>query len=625
MTSQPRDELIGQTLEGRYRVLARLATGGMATVYVAMDERLDREVALKVMKPGLADDQTFVTRFRREARSAARLGNPHVVSVFDQGEQDGLVYLVMEYVPGQTLREVLAEEGALTPRAALDIMDPVLQALASAHEAGIVHRDVKPENVILRTDGMVKVADFGLARAVTSQTQTGQSGVLLGTVAYLSPEQVERGIADPRTDVYAAGLILFELLTGEKAFSGEVPIHVAYQHVHTDVPPPSRLVPGLAPELDDLVTRAAARDPDARPADAGEFLRELREVRGRLSGAELDSAPGALDVDRAHERTRALPVPATAPSRPAGPPAGASAAAAPRRRGRGIPVLLAALLLAAGLAAGWWFMLGPGAMTTVPTVAGTPYASAETALTRAHLRAERVDAFSETVAKGSVITEEPLAGKEVRRGSTVEVSVSKGRERYAVPTLAGRTRAEAEQALKAERLVLGTVSQEWSESVPEGQVISSTPEAGASLKRGASVGLSVSKGRQPIPVPALSGASEQSARSQLERAGLAVGEVTRENSSSVPEGSVIRTSPTAGESRFRGDRVALVISKGPVMVTVPEVTGKQEAEARAILEGAGFKVSVERWMGGIFGTVRSTSPGAGSRAPQGSSITMTVV
>jgi len=227
--------LVDRVLDGRYRVLSRLADGGMATVYVALDQRLDREVALKVMRPDLAKDEAFVSRFRREARSAAKLSHPNVVAVYDQGEDDGEVFLAMELVNGLTLRQVMQAEGPMTPRAALDVIDPVLQALGAAHSAGLIHRDVKPENVILRDDGMVKVADFGLARAMAAGTANTQTGVLLGTVAYLSPEQVERGIADARSDVYAAGLLLFEMLTGSKAFIGDSAIHVAYQHVHNDV------------------------------------------------------------------------------------------------------------------------------------------------------------------------------------------------------------------------------------------------------------------------------------------------------------------------------------------------------------------------------------------------------
>ena len=251
----------------------------MATVYLAVDERLEREVALKVMRAHLAHDDTFVTRFRREARSAAALSHPNVVAVYDQGEDDGQMFLAMEYVPGQTLREVLTEEGPLSPRAALDVLEPLLLALAAAHDKGLIHRDVKPENVIISENGTVKVADFGLARAVSSQTVTSSTGMLLGTVAYLSPEQVERGIADARSDVYAAGLVLFEMLTGTKAFTGDTAIHVAWQHVHEGVPAPSSRVDGLPPVLDDLVAAATSRDPDERPADARALLEMVRRTR----------------------------------------------------------------------------------------------------------------------------------------------------------------------------------------------------------------------------------------------------------------------------------------------------------------------------------------------------------
>ena len=281
MSAAVHPTLVGQVLDRRYRVLSHIADGGMASVYVALDERLDREVALKVMRPSLAADETFVSRFRREARSAARLSHPNVVAVYDQGEDEGRMFLAMELVTGHTLREVMQAEGPLTPRAALDILDPVLQALGAAHSAGLIHRDVKPENVILREDGVVKVADFGLARAVTSATSTAQTGVLLGTVAYLSPEQVERGIADARSDVYAAGLLLFEMLTGTKAFSGDTPIHVAYQHVHSTVPAPSSRVSTVPAELDRLVALATDRDPDGRPVDAGAFLRPGPADRGQ--------------------------------------------------------------------------------------------------------------------------------------------------------------------------------------------------------------------------------------------------------------------------------------------------------------------------------------------------------
>jgi eukaryotic-like serine/threonine-protein kinase len=638
------ESLVGRVLDGRYRVLSHIADGGMATVYLALDTRLDREVALKVMRPGLASDETFVSRFRREARSAARLSHPNVVAVFDQGEDGGNMFLAMEYVPGLTLREVMEAEGPLTPRAALDIMDSVLQALASAHRAGIIHRDVKPENVILREDGTVKVADFGLARAVTTQTTTAQSGMLLGTVAYLSPEQVERGIADARSDVYAAGLILFEMLTGSKAFTGDTPIHVAYQHVHGSVPSPSSRVPSVPAELDALVALATSRDPDQRPADADAFLAQVRQTRQQLSPTELDRRPegasaaagGASTVPVA--RTTALPF-GQGPDSPGGAAAAAGSATAAgsavatrpdragaraQRRGPWRWAIAGLLLLAAVAAGLWYFTMGPGSPTVVPVVAGKTYEQAERELTAAHLNAKRVDAFDEKVAKGSVISGNPGPGSEVGRSTTVTLTVSKGPERYAVPELVGSTQTEAKARLEENRLALGKATEAFDEKVPAGQIVSTSPKAGTPLKRGAAVTVVVSKGRQPIQVQDFTRKPADQAVAALTGAGLKVDATKQEFSTDVPKGSVISQTPATG-TLFRGDQVVLVVSKGPEMVKVPGVQGRQLEEARKILEGAGFKVEVESFMGGIFGTVRSQTPAADSEAPKGSVVKLVVV
>ena len=624
------ESLVGRVLDGRYRVLSHIADGGMASVYLALDTRLEREVALKVMRPGLAADETFVSRFRREARSAARLSHPHVVAVFDQGEDDGSMFLAMEYVPGQTLREVMQAEGPLTPRAALDIMDPVLQALSAAHRAGIIHRDVKPENVILREDGTVKVADFGLARAVTTQTTTAQTGMLLGTVAYLSPEQVERGIADARSDVYAAGLILFEMLTGTKAFTGDSPIHVAYQHVHGSIPAPSSRVESVPSELDTLVALATARDPDQRPADAGEFLSEVRKARAALSPTDLDHRPEGTAAEDgglstvAVARTTALPI-GERPSAPEPTRATSGSTEGAGRGGRAWKWAVAALLLLAAATAGaWYFTMGPGSPTVVPVVVGQTFAQAQSRLSAAHLDAKRVDAFDERVGRGLVISANPGAGTEVGRSTAVVLTVSKGPERYAVPTLVGSTATEAKARLAEKRLTLGGSSEAYDEKIPAGQIVSSTPRAGTQLRRGTAVTIVVSKGRQPIDVTDYTGKPADQAVAALTDAGLRVDATKQEFSTDVPKGSVISQSPATG-TLFRGDQVTLVVSKGPEMVSVPNVQGKQLRQARTILEDAGFQVRVENFMGGLFGTVRSQSPAGDAKAPKGSTVTLVVV
>jgi eukaryotic-like serine/threonine-protein kinase len=620
--------LIGHVLDGRYLVLSHLADGGMATVYIALDQRLDRQVALKVMRADLAKDESFVDRFRREARSAAKLSHPNVVAVYDQGEDNGHIFLAMELVNGLTLRQVMHSEGALSPRAALDIIDPVLQALGAAHSAGLIHRDVKPENVILREDGCVKVADFGLARAIATTTSTAQTGILLGTVAYLSPEQVERGIADARSDVYAAGLLLFEMLTGSKAYIGDSPIHVAYQHVHSEVPLPSSRVSTVPAGLDRLVARASARNPDQRPRDANELLAEVRRSRRALSPAELDQRPGGgsgpANPTIMLSRTAVVPQAMMSGGTGAGPSGRRwQLPGIARLRGRNWPVVALALLLvaAAGLL---FFAVGPGAKTTVPKVVGSTSLVARKALAQAHLDAKVVRAFNETVRAGVVLSGDPQSGREVSRGSTVTLTVSQGPERYGVPQLIGRTQADAEQQLIVSRLNVGAVSQGFSETVPEGQVMSTSPAAGTSVKRAAPVDLVISKGRQPIHLADWTGRPVGKAVAALTQANLKVDSTKQDFSATVPKGSVISQSPATG-TLFQGDLVTLVVSKGPQMVPVPNVIGQQEQPARAMLEALGFTVKVDRALGGFFGTVRLQSVDGGTEAPKGSTITLTVV
>ena len=605
----------------------------MATVYVALDQRLDRQVALKVMRPDLARDETFVSRFRREARSAAKLSHPNVVAVYDQGEDDGHMFLAMELVNGLTLRQVMQAEGPLTPRAALDILDPVLQALGAAHSAGLIHRDVKPENVILRHDGTVKVADFGLARAIDTVTSTAQTGVLLGTVAYLSPEQVERGVADARSDVYAAGLLLFEMLTGTKAFIGDSPIHVAYQHVHSSVPAPSSRVHTVPVELDLLVARASARDPDNRPRDANEMLAEMRQARRGLTTVELDLRPAGIGGSAPASLTIALPrtegiQPATAPRRPRVERLGLRRLLPRdlkgRRPNRRLALIALILLILLAGATALWFVAGPGATTTVPAVKGLTTQAAERALNLAHLTPKVARAFDENAKAGEVIASDPPAGREVGQGSTVTLTVSQGAERYGVPRLAGHTQAEAEDRLIKARLTVGKVSQAFSETVPQGQVVSTSPAAESSVKRATPVALVISKGRQPITIQDWTGKPANQAFKTLSDAKLKVDATKQDWSDTIPKGSVISQSPATG-TLFRGDQVTLVVSKGPQLVVVPDVFGKQEGEARAILEGLGFIVEIDRIAGGFFGTVRFQSIPVGTPTPTGSTITISVV
>ncbi len=496
------DPLVGQVLDGRYRIDARIAVGGMATVYRAVDTRLDRVLALKVMHPSLAVDGSFVERFIREAKSVARLAHPNVVQVFDQGTDGSYVYLAMEYVAGCTLRDVLRERGALQPRAALDILEPVLAALGAAHRAGFVHRDMKPENVLIGDDGRVKVADFGLVRAVDTVTNT--TGTVLGTVSYLAPEQIEHGTADPRVDVYACGVMLYEMLTGDKPHDGDSPAVILYKHLHEDVPPPSAAVPGLAYELDELVASATARTPDVRPHDAVALLAQVRDGRGRLSAEQLDVVPPqALTAEHhgADDRTsvipRALATPRPLPvneddeiseaalnrtSRFESPPPPPSR----RRPGsrRGPMAIVAAVLLVLGLGAGIWY-INSGQFTEVPPLLAKTQDQAESRLEDAGLELGKVEhAYSDTVERGQIISSDPKAGTRIRGNDSVSVTVSDGPETVRVPALAGQKLDKARAQLKGDGLEPGMVTREFSEDVPRGSVISARPADGHEGARG---------------------------------------------------------------------------------------------------------------------------------------------
>ena len=636
----------GDLIDGRYRIVERIARGGMATVFEAEDTRLDRHVALKVMHPALAADETYVTRFGREARASARLSHPNIVAVHDQGEDDGRLFLVMELVRGRTLRQVLDEDGALSPRATLDIAAPLADALAAAHAAGLIHRDIKPENVIIREDGVVKVTDFGLARAVTSETATSATDTLLGTVSYLSPEQVEQGRADARSDIYAAGLVIFEMLTGTKAFTGDNPMYVAYQHVHAGVPAPSSRADGVPDALDSLVEITTSRDPMERPVDGNALAHLIRSTRARLSVEELDDKPRTTAQTRpyTHDRTQVIarrldadearpsgetpvaplvvrPSGAVVPPEelPEGVPTGRR-----RRGGRVFAALIAALLLAGGAAAGWYFLAGPGSPTVVPPIGAVTFEEAVADLEAADLAAVRVDSYDETIPVGHVVSILPIAGAELPRGSEVTVRVSQGQERYAVPTLVDTPAEDAAAALEKSRLILGERSDAFSETVPAGTIISTSPEAGEPLKRGDAVDIVVSQGRQPIAVPSVAGQSVEDASASIESQELTVAVADARHHDSVPTGHVIAQDPADG-TLYRGDTVTITPSLGPELVTVPNVIGNQIQEATRTLEALGLKVEVERIAGGFFGSVRYQSEAGGTQVRKGSTITLSIV
>ncbi|MDQ1011312.1 beta-lactam-binding protein with PASTA domain/serine/threonine protein kinase [Streptomyces sp. V4I23] len=634
------DPLVGQVLDGRYRVDARIAVGGMATVYRAVDTRLDRVLALKVMHPELATDATFVERFIREAKSVARLAHPNVVGVFDQGAEGAYVYLAMEYVAGCTLRDVLRERGALQPRAALDILEPVLAALGAAHRAGFVHRDMKPENVLIGDDGRVKVADFGLVRAVGSVTNT--SGTVLGTVSYLAPEQIEYGTADTRADVYACGVVLYEMLTGGKPHSGDTPAQVLYQHLNEDVPAPSALVPGLAVELDDLVASATARNPDIRPHDAVALLAQAREARAALDDEQLDAVPPQARGEGASADTAPEDAPTdvilraltreepgvhhtarlTMPPSSSRPPERPGPARGPLAR-RGVLALVVVVVAFLGIGAGVWY-INSGQFTRVPALIGKTEKDARRQLDRAGLEAGKVrHDFSETVPRGSVINSDPAAGERIRGNGSVTLIVSRGPKIVKVPDVAGRPLAEAERELRRVGLAPGVVTREFDDTVPQGSVISTDPEPGSSRSPDSAVSLVVSKGA-PIDVPDVTGDSVEDATAELEEAGLKVKVAARRINSPHEAGAVARQSAAEGTRLAAGDTITLTVSKGPRMVEVPDVVGDSIEDATADLEAAGFVVDVEKSFPFLGEAVESQSVAGGDEAPEGSTVTIKI-
>ncbi|MFE0422701.1 Stk1 family PASTA domain-containing Ser/Thr kinase [Streptomyces sp. NPDC058953] len=656
MDTTLQDPLVGQLLDGRYRVDERVAVGGMATVYRALDTRLDRELALKVMHPALATDATFVERFIREAKSVARLSHPNVVGVFDQGAQGAYVYLAMEYVAGCTLRDVLRERGALRPRAALDILEPVLAALGAAHRAGFVHRDVKPENVLIGDDGRVKVADFGLVRAVGSVTNT--TGSVLGTVSYLAPEQIEDGTADTRSDVYACGVMLFEMLTGGKPYTGDTPAQVLYQHLNEAVPAPSGRFPGLAVELDELVASATARRPDVRPYDAVALLAQVRTARAALGDEQLDlvppgarepgdpddgeagggGEPGRRRSAGAEERTDVIPrlsgglpdeqrvqhtARFTVP--PSTPPGGARRRLSPLPRlpRRGVVTLLVAVLAVLGIGAGVWY-INSGQFTRVPAVIGKTETEAKKRIEGAGLGVKGVRReFSETVERGTVIGSDPATNERIRGNGSVTIVVSRGPEIVRVPAVKGEPLAKAEDALRRAGLAPGVVSREFSAEVPQGAVIRTEPGAGAGRSPDSAVSLVVSRGA-PVEVPDVTGDPVAEATAELEGAGFEVAVAPEQVNSPQEAGRVARQSAPEGTRLASGDTVTLTVSKGPRMVVVPDVGGSSEGDARRELEAAGFRVKVEKSFPFLGDKVASQSPGADERAPEGGTVTITL-
>jgi beta-lactam-binding protein with PASTA domain len=603
----------GTVIDGRYEVLSRIGTGGMADVYLARDQLLGRQVAVKLLHHRFAEDQEFVERFRREASSAASLSHPNVVAIFDRGEWDGTYYIAMEYLPGRPLKAVVRERSPLDPVSAIDIVAQILHAARFAHSRGVIHRDLKPHNVILDEEGRAKVTDFGIARAgVSDMTLTGS---IMGTAQYLSPEQAQGQAVSAASDLYAVGIVLYELLTGAVPFDGETAVTIALKQVSATPPPPSAMNAAVPPELDAVVLRALAKNPAERFADADEFLAALEYVRQLLSG-EGGQSGGAGNG----------PLPATAllmaPARELAEEP--DEAAASRRRWWWWAA--GAALLALAVAAALLLLLPAKHQITVPNVTGQTQAVASSRLAAAGLVAVPSPTASTAFAAGIVFGETPPHGSLVSKGSRVTLLVSSGPGSAPVPDVKGLTRAQAVQKLTKAGFKPSPQSQS-STTVAAGKVISTEPSAHTETQAGSPVTVFVSSGPAQVSVPDVTGQSEAEAKASLRAVGLEAGTITKQEAAGSEAGAVLSQSPAAGSSLAAGQPVSLVVVKAPRETTVPRVVGKKEELAEGELVGAGFEPKTTKRTvlnAEEAGLVLQQNPAGGLKAKRGATITITV-
>ncbi len=613
-------------VDGRYRVISRLGSGGMADVYLAQDQLLGRDVAVKVLHHHFAEDHEFVERFRREASSAAALSHPNIVAIFDRGEWNGTYYIAMEYVAGRSLKAIVREQGALDPAAAIDIVVQILLAARFAHMRGVIHRDLKPHNVLLDEEGRARVTDFGIARAGASDMTL--TGSIMGTAQYLSPEQAQGFAVSATSDLYSVGVILYELLTGVVPFEGETAVAIAFKQVSATPRAPSELAPGLPPSLDAVVLRSLAKDPAQRYADADELIAALGREREALPAYAVPGALAPADGYVEHAQPQApatgslLLAPATTISEDNGV---ASEEERIRRMRRNLLWALGVIVVGALIALAL-VLTRPSTTVTVPDVTGRTEQAAGAALRAVGLDPIPSLAPSTTVASGMVISQAPPASTIVKKGTRVSIVVSGGPASAALPEVKNLTAAEAQKRLSNAGFK-PTTKKQPSTTVKSGVVIGTEPPAGTELQLGSSVVVLVSGGPAPVRVPDLSGQSQTAAEAALTNAELAVGTITQQVSSTQSPGTVLAQSPTGGSSVHAGDKVNLTVAQAPQEVAVPNVVGAAQAAAASALKAAGFKTkTVTRQTGeqAQVGTVLQQSPASATNAPKGATVTIFV-
>ena len=633
-------DLTGELIDNRYLLQRILASGGMATIYAALDTRLDRPVAVKIMHPHLANDETFVSRFIKEAKATAALSHPNIVSIQDQGWNEGgapAVFIVMELVEGSTLRDFLNEQGALSTEQLFQFLNPVVSALSAAHRIGIIHRDIKPENILIAKDGRVKVADFGLAAgAVIGQTLTAESSVVLGSVSYLSPEQVQRGIADARSDVYALGIVMFEMLAGKKPYDGETPIQIAYKHVNERIPNLRTINENIPEAIAEIVFAATAPNPDQRPKDAEELLNKLRSIQTQIDpkrrqlSLELDIPPAAISVAKSKkgrskvkvtsafeglkEKTSQIISPKQVVAKEDSVTTKRRKTSRRVKRNRVI-----ALLILISIVYGVYTILGAGRIT-VPSLAGMTEKEATATLQSIGLKSEiGEEVFSEDIPVGKVISSTPGGGGKVDKAGTVKLNISKGKERIIIPSLVGLTPDVAIQKLADLGLAAGNTTEIFSALADKGFVVGTDPKNASEVKRNSIVNIFVSKGVEQVSLTSYVGKGGEEALSELTNAGFDVSPTYKFSDTILP-GLVISQDPESAAQINKGSKVVLNISKGPEFVYVPNVISKSQNQATLDLENKGLKVVVK----GKGTKVVSISPKQGSKVKAGSTVTISL-
>jgi eukaryotic-like serine/threonine-protein kinase len=620
------DSLIDTLFDGRYRIVRKLGAGGMADVYLAEDQELGRRVAIKILNGRHANDDQFIERFRREAKNAAALNHPNIVSIYDRGEAEDTYYIAMEYLDGRTLKELIVGHGQAPVRVAVEYARQILSALRFAHRHGIVHRDIKPHNVLVDREGRVKVTDFGIARAGTSQmTETGS---IVGTAQYLSPEQARGGEVDQRSDLYSLGVVLYELLTGKTPFEGDTPVEIAMKHLSATPQKPSELRPDIPPELDMVILRALAKDPDERYQSADEMEGDLdRVARGApVAATTVDAATQVLsrsDTGATAATAATMIAPSAAVART---PVVEEEVQEERGGDRPIwPWLLAAVFVIAAVVAGffvWQELSGPKATQPVGLYTGQAVAQAEQQIRNAHLVPVVKKGPSEKVKPGFVFKQDPAAGSKLAKGATVTIWSSTGPPKVPVPDVKGQQWPQAQQNLTnagfvpVEHIVPGNT---------KGQVTATDPPAGQKAPKGSKVRVNVMSGPQQIAVPSVVGASLATATTALHNAGFNVNPTYQD--SNAPQNQVIHQNPSPGSKEAKGSTVDVIVSNGPPQVSVPDVVGYTSQQAVQTLESAGFKVvqqPVTVSDPSLANQVQSQNPAGGSQATKGSTVTITV-